>query len=112
MKLLENKLFPEISGSWYAPSEEIKKYKSVICVTLCNISNSAGDWDGLFCQKRGGLFYIIPFWQENKGFGRGFELTTGEHIAKTRIKPDHWLLLDIYDKWCQNFAPQTSCIFS
>ena len=106
MTTLENKLFPEISGSWYAPSKELEKYKSVARVELCNTMSSAGDWDGVFAQKIGKNKYIvIPFSQMNLGFCRGFELTTGRRIASysSDTAPTGEQLRDIYERWGEDY---------
>ena len=106
MTTLENKLFPEIMGTWYQPKRELEKYKSVARVELCNTTSSAGDWDGVFAQKTGKTKYlIIPFSQTNLGFGRGFELTTGRAIAsfESDTIPTADDLQTIYENWSMMF---------
>ena len=106
MKLLENKLFPEIMGSWYAPKRELQKYKSVARVELCDTTSSAGDWYGVFAQKVSkNKYIIIPFSQTNLGFCRGFELTTGKAIAsfESDAAPTADDLQIIYENWGMMF---------
>lgn len=68
----------DIQGNWYAPSEFLRQYISVLRVKLLNTTSSAGDWDGIFFQLINGIVYGIPFGQENNYPNSGFTLYTGE----------------------------------
>ena len=91
----------KIEGTWYAPEEHLKRYKSVIKTGYITMSSSAGDWSGMFVQKLNGWYYFIPFSQENNYPRSGFTLYTDEVFARTSViseevweeKVDHWLCI-------------------
>ena len=77
-QLLTNRKW-EVLGNWYAPKSTLEEYKSVEKVTILDMTSSAGDWSGLIFQRIGKWVHVIPFSQENRGFGKGgFNVYTGE----------------------------------
>jgi hypothetical protein len=67
-----------VEGTWYAPLERLRQFKSVVYATHLNTTSSAGDWDGFFIQRIGRHFHVIPFYQENACPLHGFKFYTGE----------------------------------
>lgn len=67
--------------SWYAPSEYLRGFKSVLKVELWDTSSSGGDWSGYFIQRLNGRSYLIPFSQDDNYPRAGYTLYTGDIIT-------------------------------
>lgn len=81
--------------NWYTPLRFLKEYKSVTYAEHFNTMSSCGDWDGLLVQNVNKMWYVIPFYQENK-FGY-FLLTTLSTFIELQICPTSKELCEIYD---------------
>lgn len=66
-------------ASWYAPSELLEGFKSVVDVFLTNTMNSGGDWQGYIEQKIGKRTYIIMFDQNSNYPRAGYTVYTASH---------------------------------
>jgi len=86
MGILTNKTL-SANGNWYAPSDHLQTYKSVEWVELVDTTSSAGDWNGIICQKIGDKRYLISFSQENNCYKPGGDwiiYTDDRYIAVTK----------------------------
>ena len=96
--------FSESSVNWYSPKHKLQGYKSVIHAELLETGSSAGDWSGVFIQKLGGNYYVIPFSQENMYPYKGYMLWTGELYARYTFSGDReyaWIK-DIVKAYCED----------
>lgn len=94
-----------VNGNWYTPKNFLyENFKSVTRVELINTMSSAGDWSGIFVQKIGNVYYLIPFTQEAVDVFScvpQYIVRTSQFVAKYNKEPNIDDLYKDFDNYIQ-----------